>query len=98
MKQPKAEFTWHQCSPYQAVTGKIYCLKQHFLVTLCSCLKVTKIKKVVLKHASCHPSRSSQEKEVNRVKQKIYTAILSDYWYLSKYCRLTYFCGLLSQL
>ena len=43
------------------------------------------------------PSQSSQVKEVNAEKQKVYTAILSDYqylnanWYLSKHCRLTIF-------
>ena len=43
------------------------------------------------------PSQSSQVKEVNAEKQKVYTAILSDYqylnanWYLLKHCRLTIF-------
>ena len=42
-------------------------------------------------YASCDPSLSKQEKKVNTEKQKVYTAILSDYWFLSKHCRLTFF-------
>ena len=52
-----------QCSPCQVVTGKIYRLKQHFLPSATSwsvnCCK---------KYASCDPSRSPQEKEVNTEK------------------------------
>ena len=38
-----------QCSPYQAVTGKIYRLKQHFLPPA-TAWRFTKIKEVVLKN------------------------------------------------
>ena len=50
----------------------LFCLQLlHVLLKIneISCLK---------KYASCDPSRSSQEKEVNMEKQKVYTAILSD--------------------
>ena len=38
-----------QCSPYQAITGKIYRLKQHFLPPAMA-LRFTKIKEVLLKN------------------------------------------------
>ena len=38
-----------QCSPYQAVTGKIYRLKQHFLPPATS-WSLTKIKEIVSKN------------------------------------------------
>ena len=41
-----------QCSPYQAVTGKIYRLKQHFLPPAAA-----------KKYASCDPIRSPRENE-----------------------------------
>ena len=41
-----------QCSPYQAVTGKIYRLKQHFLPPA-----------PAKKYASCDPIRSPRESE-----------------------------------
>ena len=52
----------------------VFCLQLlHVLLKISeiSCLK---------KYASCDPSRSSQEKEVNMEEQKVYTAILSDYF------------------
>ena len=36
--------------------------------------------KLFQKYASCDPSRSLQEKEVNMEKQKVYTAILPNYF------------------
>ena len=42
-----------QCPPYQAVTGKIYLLKQHFLLPA-TAWRFVKIRQVVLrKYASC---------------------------------------------
>ena len=61
-----------QCSPLQAVTGKIYRLKQHFLPPA-TAWSVTKIKYTVScfkKYASCGSSRSTQEKEVYTEKKK----------------------------
>ena len=39
-----------------------------------------KLNKLFQKYASCDPSRSSQEKEVNTEKQKVYSAILPDHF------------------
>ena len=66
---------------FQAETGKIYRLKQHFLLPAAA-RSVTKIKYTVSclkKYASCDPIRSSQKKEVYTEKQEVCTAILSDY-------------------
>ena len=65
-----------QCSPYQTVTGKIYCLKQRFFpsATAQVFLRWNKF------FSNFDPSRSSQDKEVNTEKQKVYLAILSDYF------------------
>ena len=46
-----------QCSPYQAVTGKIYRLKQHFLPPATAFLP--KLNIFFKKYASCDPIRSS---------------------------------------
>ena len=39
-----------QCSPYQVVTVKIFCLKQHFLWPATTAWRFTKIKQVALKN------------------------------------------------
>ena len=61
-----------QCSPLQAVTGKIYRLKQHFLppATAWSATKIKYTVSCFKKYASCGSSRSTQEKEVYTEKKK----------------------------
>ena len=49
MWQTVANLWMSQCSPYQAVTGKIYHLKQHFLPRAVA-WRFTKIKEVLLKN------------------------------------------------
>ena len=49
MLQTVANLWMSQCSPYQAVTGKIYHLKQHFLPRAVA-WRFTKIKEVLLKN------------------------------------------------
>ena len=73
-----------QCSPLQAVTGKIYRLKQHFLPPA-TAWSVTKIKYTVScfkKYASCGPSRSTQEKEVYTEKRSQRSMHIYSQWLL----------------
>ena len=78
-----------QCSPCQAVTGKIYRLKQHFLPSATSNWSVNCCKK----YANCDPSRSPQQKEVNMEKHSYSPSLLylNADWHLSKHCKLTIF-------
>ena len=74
---PLPSFLW---SPYQAVTSKIYRLKQHFL-PLQPLEVLLKLNKLFKKYASWDPSRCSQEKEVNKEKDRVRsTAFHSDYF------------------
>ena len=73
-----------QCSPFQAVTGKIYRLKQHFLPPAAA-WSVTKIKYTVScfkKYASCGSSRSTQEKEVYTEKRSQRSMHIYSQWLL----------------
>ena len=58
-----------QCSPYQVVTGKIYCPKQHFLPPA-TVWRFTKIKEVLLKNTQVviqSDSHMPQENESRKV-------------------------------
>ena len=57
-----------QCSPYQAVTGKIYHLKQHILPPA-TALRFTKIKYVLLKNTQLL-IQSDSHKEMNEYIEK----------------------------
>ena len=65
-----------QCSPYQAVTVKIFCLKQHF-VRPATAWRFTKIKKVALKNTQVVIwSNQGNEWMYGKVLLKVYTAFL----------------------
>ena len=60
-----------QCSPYQAVTGKFYCLSWHFLPPA-TAWKFTKIKFVVLKSTQVVISDPmNSHKEMNEYNRKV---------------------------
>ena len=91
-----------QCSPYQAVTNQIYLLKQHFLPPATS-WSVTKIKQVVSKIRKLwsKPILTRNGSKYRKTKSihsySLWLLYLNvDCQYLSKHCRLTIFCGLLS--
>ena len=91
-----------QCSPYQAVTNQIYLFKQHFLPPA-TAWSVTKIKQVVSKIRKLwsKPIRIRSGSKYRKTKSihsySLWLLYLNvDCQYLSKHCRLTIFCGLLS--
>ena len=68
-----------QYSPYQAVTSKIYRLKQHFL-PLQPLEVLLKLNKLFQKIRKLWSKLYLQEKEVNTEKERVSTAIHSDYF------------------
>ena len=58
-----------QYSPYQAVTSKFYCLKQHFLLPA-TAQKFTKFKGTVSRHCACTAMIDSGSLLTNRNRQK----------------------------